>query len=235
MARKPDAQKQITAFASAHTGFTLASQTDSLALANSTRDLDLIILDFARACPTQRNRSRRSVQRFFQCNHDVGLDIGSALGSRLTSAKSAESRAAAAASEKGFEKVAESGTAELELNATAIAAPLVISAFRWLWAPLWRRLESARSVPICAELIVFCTFLRVAQYLVRFVDLLKFFLSSRLVLGDVGMMLARQFAKSAANLIFGGRLGHTQGLVIISELYGHSLSSLCLRSIRATF
>src|SRR5437867_4266946 len=159
MARKPDAQKQITAFASAHAGFTLASQTDSLALANSTRDLDLVILDFVRACPTQRDRSRRSVQRFFQCNHDVGLDICPTLRSCLASTQSP----------------------------------------------------------------------------VRFVDFLKFFLSSRLVLGNVGMMLARQLAKSAANLVFAGRLGHTQGLVIISELYGHSLSSLCLRSIRATF
>src|SRR4029434_10666060 len=87
--------------------------------------------------------------------------------------KPAERRAAAAATEKRFEKVAEASPAEFELNSTAIAAPLVISALRWLWAPLWRRLESARSIPICAELVVLCTFLWVAQYLVRFVDLFK--------------------------------------------------------------
>src|SRR6266508_2087275 len=34
VARKPDAQEQITAFSSAHAGFPLASQTDSLAFAN---------------------------------------------------------------------------------------------------------------------------------------------------------------------------------------------------------
>jgi Protein of unknown function (DUF2905) len=84
-------------------------------------------------------------------------------------------------------------------------------------------------------LIVFFAFLWVAQYFVRFVDLLKFFFGGLFVLGDVGMMFARQLAKSAANLVFGCRFGHTECLVVISELYGHSLSSLCLRSIRATF
>src|SRR4029077_6685135 len=152
---------------------------------------------------------RRPVQRFFQRNHDVGLDIRPTLRRCLASAKSAESRAATPATEKGFEKVAEAGSAEFELNSTAIAAPLVISPFGWLWAPLWRRLESPRSVPICAELIVFCTFLLVAQHLVRFVDLFKFFFGGLLVLSDVGVILSRQFAKSAANLIFGRRLRHT--------------------------
>src|SRR5205807_9922457 len=46
VARKPDTQEQIAAFPTAHAGFALASQTDSLALANSTRDFDLIIFDF---------------------------------------------------------------------------------------------------------------------------------------------------------------------------------------------
>src|SRR5262245_2988762 len=49
------------------------------------------------------------------------------------------------------------------------------------------------------------------------------------------MMLARQLSKRTSNLVFSGRFRHAHGLVIISELYGHSFSSLCLRSIRATF
>jgi hypothetical protein len=53
VARKPDPQEQITAFSSAHTGFALAGQTNSLALANATRDFDLIVFDFVGACPTQ--------------------------------------------------------------------------------------------------------------------------------------------------------------------------------------
>src|SRR4029453_1733921 len=116
-----------------------------------------------------------------------------------------------------------------------IPAPLIISAFRWLWTPLWGWLKSARSIPICAELIVFFAFFWVAQYLVGFVDLLEFFLGGFLILRYVGMMFARQLAKGAANLVFAGRLRHAKCLVVISELYGHSFSSLCLRSIRATF
>src|SRR5437667_6930870 len=53
VARKPDTQEQIAAFATAHAGFALTSQTDSLALANATRDFDLILFDFIVTCPTQ--------------------------------------------------------------------------------------------------------------------------------------------------------------------------------------
>src|SRR4029453_326379 len=59
--------------------------------------------------------------------------------------------------------------------------------------------------------------------------------SSLLIFGDIGMVFPCQLAERAANLVFGGRLWHAERLVIISELYWHSLSSLCLRSIRATF
>ena len=45
MARKSDAQEQITAFSTTHASFALTSQTNSLALANAARDLDLIILN----------------------------------------------------------------------------------------------------------------------------------------------------------------------------------------------
>src|SRR5207237_278133 len=162
MARKTDTQKQVTAFPSAHAGFALASQTDSLALANATRDFNLIIFNFVRACPAQRDRSRRSVQRLFQSDHDIGFDIGPALGRCLTSAKSAKCRAAAAATEKRLEEVAESGPTELKLHATAVAAPLIISSFSRLRAPLWRRLETARLIPIRAELIVLFPFLWIA-------------------------------------------------------------------------
>jgi hypothetical protein len=45
MARQSDTQEQITAFSTAHASFALTRQTDSLALANATRDLDLIIFN----------------------------------------------------------------------------------------------------------------------------------------------------------------------------------------------
>src|SRR5205823_14486269 len=117
--------------------------------------------------------------------------------------KSAKCRAAAAATEKRLEEVAESGPTELKLHATAVAAPLIVSTFSRLRAPLWRRLETAGLIPIRAELIVLFPFLWIAQDLVRFVDLLEFLFGGLLVLGDVRVMLARQLAKSAANLVFG--------------------------------
>src|SRR5262249_3045089 len=156
-----------------------------------------------------------SIQRFFQSNHDVGLDVGAALRSRLTSAKSAESRTAAAATEKRFEEVTESGSAEFKLNSTAIATPSIKSTFRWLGAPLRRLLEFARPCSIFTELVVFFSFLRVAQDFVRFIYLFKFFFSGLFVLGDVGMMFAGQLAKSAANLVFAGRFRHAECFVII--------------------
>src|SRR5204862_4958794 len=141
-----------------------------------------------------------------QCNHNVGFDIGSAFSCGLASAKSTESRAAASSAEKRFEEIAEAGSAEFELNSAAVATPLIISAFRWLRTPLRRRLKSARSIPISAELVIFFAFLWIAQYFVGFVDFLKFFLGCLLILGHVGMMFARQLAESAANLVFAGSL-----------------------------
>src|SRR5262249_41065205 len=125
--------------------------------------------------------------------------------------------------------------AELELDSTAIAAPLIKSAAGLLSLPLWWRLEPTRPIPIGSKLIVFLPLLRVAQDLVRFVDFLEFFFGGFFVLGHIRMVLARQLAKSAANLILARGFRHTERFVIISKLNGHWLSSLCLRLNRATF
>src|SRR5205809_1032233 len=152
---------EIAALTSARARFALTAQTDSLSFMNAARDLNLIILHFIRASTAQRDCSGRSVQRFFKCDHDVGFDIGAALRRRLTSAKSAESRAAAATAEESFEKVTESSSVELELNSTAVAAPLIKSAAGLLSLPLpvRRRLKTARTIPIRAELVVFLALL----------------------------------------------------------------------------
>src|SRR5205823_7729953 len=114
--------------------------------------------------------------------------------------------------------------------------PLIKSAAGSLSLPLpvRRWLEPARTIPIRAELIVFLALLGIAQHLIRFVDFLKLFLSDLFVLGNVGMIFPCQLAKRAANLVVGGRFRNTECLVIVSELYGHFLSSLCLRSFCAT-
>ena len=151
------------------------------------------------------------------------------------SAKSAERGATASAAKKRFEEIAEPGSAKLELNpAAAVAAPLRKSAAWLLALPLWRRLKTAGPVPIRAELIVFLPLFRIAQNLVRFVDLLKFFFGGLFVLGHVRVILARQLSKSAADLVLARRFWHPECLVIISKLYWHLFPSLCLRFIRAT-
>src|SRR2546430_6240528 len=58
------------------------------------------------------------MQRFLQRNHDVGFDIVPALRHGATLPESAEGRPAATATEECFEKIAESGAAELKFNTT---------------------------------------------------------------------------------------------------------------------
>jgi len=123
------------------------------------------------------------------------------------------------------------------LNSATITAPLIISAAGLLSSPLpagWR-LEPARPIPIGAELIVFLALFRIAQHFVGFVDFLKFFFGGFFILGDIGMIFPCQLAERAANLVVRGRLGNTKCLVVISKLYRHLLSSLCLGAVRATF
>src|SRR5882724_11699771 len=237
MSSQAHAKKKIAAFSSARARFALTAQTDSLSFVNAARDLNLIIFHFIRASAAQRDCSGRSVQCFFKCDHDVGFDIGATFRCRLTSAKSTESRTAAATAEECFEEVAESRSVELELNSAAIAAPLIKSAAGLLSLPLpaRRRLEPARSIPIRAKLIVFLALFRIAKHLIGFVDFLKFFFGRLFIFGNIGMIFPRQLAKCTANLVVSGRFRNTKCLIIISELYGHFLSSLCLRSIHATF
>jgi hypothetical protein len=125
--------------------------------------------------------------------------------------------------EERLEEIAEPGAAELKLNATAIAAAEgVTSPAPAALSPARRRLEAtARLVPIGAKLIVFLALLGVAQDFVRFIDLLKLFLRAFLVLCDVGMVLAREFAERALDFIRARRLRDTERLVVISELNSH--------------
>src|SRR5215471_3741752 len=235
MLGQSNSKKKIAAFSATHAGFTLATQTDPLPFAYTARNLDLIMLYLVRASPAQGHGSRSTVQRFLEGNHDVRFHICAALGCRSASAKTAKCRSTSSATEKRLEEIAEPSPAELELDSTAIAAPLISSAVGLLSLPLWWRLETSGPIPIGSKLIVFLPLLRVAQDLVRFVDFLEFFFGGLFVLGHVRVVLARQLAKSAANLVLARRFWHTERFVIISKLNGHWLSSLCLRLNRATF
>src|SRR4030095_6669402 len=156
MPRETHPKKEIAALSSAHARFTLAAQTDSLSLMDTARDLNLVLFYFVGARPAQRHGARRTMQRFFQCDHDVGFDISATFSCSLSPAASPESRPAAAAAKERLKEIAKAGAIELKLS-PAIAAPLVESAAGLLapaLLPAGRRLESARSIPIRTKLIV---------------------------------------------------------------------------------
>src|SRR5438552_1236756 len=228
-------KKKIAAFSTTRAGFTLLTQTDPLPLAHTARNLDLIMLYLIRAGSAQGHGPHRTVQRFFQGDHNVRFHIGAAFGCRSASAKPAECGSASSSTEKCLEEIAEPGPAELELDTAAVATPLIKSAAGLLSFPLWWWLEAALPIPIGSKLIIFLPLLRVAQNLVRFVDFLEFFFGGFLVLGHIRVVLARQLAKSAANFVLARRFRHTERLVIISTLNGHLLNVVRLRSSRNSF
>src|SRR5207302_633941 len=175
------------------------------------------------------------MQRFFECDHNVRFDIASAFCCRLTPTESAKSGPAASATEKCLEEIAEPGPAKLELN-PAVVAGAIESSSRLLRSPSGRRLKSPGLVPIRAELIVLLTLVRIAQHLVRFVDLLKLFLGGLFILRHIGMIFSRQFAKGGSNFILARRLRNAQGLIVISKLHRHCsnlFACIALRNSRA--
>src|SRR5215218_7491418 len=161
------------------------------------------------------------MERFFQRNHDVGLDIAAAFRSRPAPAKlsrgaAPESGLPATAAEECLEKIAESRPAKFKLDAAPIAAP-ERAAVRAL-SPPWRRLETAtRLVPVRPELIVSLPLLLIAQDLVGLIDLFELLLRPRLVLRHVGMELARQLPKCRLDFVIACRFRDAEGLVIIAK------------------
>src|SRR5205807_703704 len=76
-------------------------------------------------------------------------------------------------------------------------------------------------LPARTELVVLLSLVGITQDLVGLVDLLEPLLRLLVALVDVGVMLARQLAKGAVNLLGGGRSGHTQRRVVVLEGRGH--------------
>ena len=151
------------------------------------------------------------MERFLERDHDVGFHIAPSLGASrpLSKTAAAKTTAPSAAAKELFEEIAEPGPAELEFHATAITSGVAAeSTARLLPAPSRRRLKPARLVPIRSQLVVFPALLGVAQDLIRFVELLEFFFRDRLVLVDVGMVFARQFAERLFDLVVGRSFGN---------------------------
>src|SRR6266480_4985314 len=77
-------------------------------------------------------------------------------------------------------------------------------------------LTGARERSIAPQLIVLLSLLRVAQDVVRLVDLLEAVGGLRIVGIAIGMVLLREAAKRLLDLVGGRRLGHAEDLVIVS-------------------
>ena len=176
------------------------------------------------------------MERLLKRDHDVGFDIAAALGSSrpLSKTSSAETSRPASAAKKLLEEIAEAGPAEFEFHATAVPGAVATeSTTRLLRIPSRRWVEPARLIPIRAQLVVFLSFLRIAEDLVGFIELFEFFFRGRLVLVDVRMVFARQLAERLADFIVARRFRNAERLVIISKLDSH-LSAELLRGKGST-
>src|SRR5947207_1733454 len=102
------------------------------------------------------------MQRFFQWNHDIGLDVAAAFRWSLALAKPAKSRFTSTATKERLEEVAKACPAKLKFH-TAIPAPVAMeSTARLLRTPIRWRLKATGLIPVCAKLIVFLSLLRIA-------------------------------------------------------------------------
>src|SRR5207249_3409448 len=77
-------------------------------------------------------------------------------------------------------------------------------------------LTGARERSIAPQLVVLLPLVRVAQDVVRLVDLLEAVGGLRIVGIAIGMVLLREAAKRLLDLVGGRRLGHAEDLVIVS-------------------
>ena len=173
------------------------------------------------------------MKRFLERDHDVRFDIASSFGAPLSLTKRISSAEAclSSAPEKRLEEIAETRSAEFEVDAAAIARRIALEPAARLRTPTRRRLKSAAGlIPIRAELVVFLSFLRISENFVGFVELLEFFFRRRLVLVDVGMVFARELAERFANLVVARRFRNAKSLVIISELNCHGAGRKVVRA-----
>src|SRR5438132_10766167 len=101
------------------------------------------------------------MQRFLQCDHDVGFDIAPTLRHGAALSEPAEGRPTTTAPEECFEKITEPGAAELKFDTAVVPTTPVKSTAGLPAAPL-RRLKPAGLIPILAQLIVFPALFRIA-------------------------------------------------------------------------
>ena len=132
----------------------------------------------------KRDGTNRAIQGLFQRHHDVGFNVLAALGFFLVMiAETGAASPAAHRTEELFEEIAESCAAKMKLRihgrlfASARTPPAP-------FPPRWRA-KFRPSLPVRAELVVLFSFLRLAQNLIRLVDLFELFFGGLLPLGEV--------------------------------------------------
>src|SRR5436190_2657055 len=80
-------------------------------------------------------------------------------------------------------------------------------------------LELIGMFPIFSVLVIFFSFLRIAQYLIGFIDLLEPLVGLLVIWIQIGMILARQFAVCFFYIFFGGVLVYSKYFVIIYKIH----------------
>jgi len=165
----------------------------------------------------QMDCTRRTMQDFVERHQDVALDILASLDERLTSCAippcSAETAGwTTATAEELLEEVAEARALEMELRSVCVTS--TESALR-------RRLLPFRMVPVCPQLIVFSSFLRVAEDFVGLVDFFEVRLARDLVFGNVRVVLAGELAECLLYYLVAGIASHAEDFVVVLELNGH--------------
>jgi len=100
------------------------------------------------------------MQRFLQRDHDVGFDIAPALRHGAALSEPAEGRPTTTAPEECFEKIAETGPAELKFDTTIFPTAPAKSA--GLSATPLRGRKPAWLIPILAQSVIFPALLRIA-------------------------------------------------------------------------
>ena len=151
------------------------------------------------------------MHRLLERDEDVAFDVVAALlcgAGTHASGKSETTRAA----EVLLEEITETRAAEIELMGLR-SAP----------ASRWRK--RAVVLPIHAKPVVFPAFFRIAQDFIGFIDLLELFLGRLLILGDVRVVLAREFAERLLDVRGGGVAWHAEDGVVVFEFDGHGVGT----------
>ncbi len=215
MLRKFHPQEQIARARAAVPRLPLPREADFLPFADTGGNADVVSLRLGITGAPEGNLPLGAVECLFKSHQDIGLDILPALGF-LRKAHAATATAeripspAASAAKKLFEEIAEPRAAEMKILAPSTAAGRKShAAASPAPAAGRRRIACAAALPIRAKRVVFIPLLLVAENLVSLVDLLEFLLGLLFVLGDIGVMHARELAECLANFIMRRRLRHS--------------------------